>query len=201
MIARRRPTPLRWISNRYCSIEVTDWLLFEGTIEANLPAGSLGGFPAAGCDRADLPQRLHGDQAGIFDQPFGDCYEDQSPFWVNRFITAPLPYNVEALVPPTDVGHPVSRWSCNGEHWARTSTIRYGSAMVPASIRGCPSRSLAKRSTASTTSTINTNGQGYGARLRVYPLPLDSNLGRFGIGRVDARWQVAQRQLVQRLGH
>ena len=38
---------------------------------------------------------------------------------------------------------------------------------------------------------INTNGQGYGARLRVYPFPLDSNLGRLELGAstLDGKWQ------------
>src|SRR5260370_30376719 len=41
---------------------------------------------------------------GMFDQPFGDFYETQGPFWVNRMITAPLPYGSEALITPTDLG-------------------------------------------------------------------------------------------------
>ena len=83
---------------------VTDWLLFEGTIEANLPAGSSADFQLPVATAQIFLNDYMEINAGIFDSPFGDWYEDQSPFWVNRFITAPLPYNVEALVPPTDVG-------------------------------------------------------------------------------------------------
>jgi len=37
---------------------------------------------------------------------------------------------------------------------------------------------------------VNTNGLGYGGRLRVYPLPLDSNLGRLELGAStrDGKW-------------
>jgi hypothetical protein len=42
--------------------------------------------------------------AGIFDQPFGDWYEAQSALWVNRFITAPLLYGAEAIIPSTELG-------------------------------------------------------------------------------------------------
>jgi len=42
--------------------------------------------------------------AGLFDQPFGDWYESQSPMWVNRFVSAPLPFGVEAVVPPSEIG-------------------------------------------------------------------------------------------------
>ena len=37
-------------------------------------------------------------------QPFGDWYEAQSASWVNRFVTAPLLYGAEAVVPPTELG-------------------------------------------------------------------------------------------------
>ena len=69
---------------------VTDWLLFEGTIEANLPAGSSAEFQLPVATAQIFLNDYMEINAGIFDSPFGDWYEDQSPFWVNRFITAPL---------------------------------------------------------------------------------------------------------------
>ena len=38
--------------------------------------------------------------------------------------------------------------------------------------------------------TLNTNGKAYGARFRVYPLPLDSNLGRLELGAstLNGKW-------------
>jgi len=33
-----------------------------------------------------------------------DWYEAQSPMWVNRFVTAPLPFGVEPVVPPGELG-------------------------------------------------------------------------------------------------
>src|SRR5262249_7510746 len=37
---------------------------------------------------------------------------------------------------------------------------------------------------------INTNGQGYGARVRFYPLPIDSGLGRLelGVSTLNGKW-------------
>src|SRR5208282_1940032 len=83
---------------------VTDWLLFEGTIEAALPVGSGADYELPVATAQIFLNDYMELVAGIFDQPFGDFYEDQSPIWVNRFVTTPLPYNVEPLVPPTDVG-------------------------------------------------------------------------------------------------
>ena len=42
--------------------------------------------------------------AGLFDVPFGDWYEDQSANWINPFVTAPLLYGAEAIVPPSSHG-------------------------------------------------------------------------------------------------
>jgi hypothetical protein len=83
---------------------LNDWISFEGEIEAGLPQGSSAEF--------ELPvamwQLFLNDylqlNAGIFDQPFGDWYEAQSAVWVNRFITAPLLYGAEGIIPSTELG-------------------------------------------------------------------------------------------------
>ena len=99
--------------------QLNDRMLFEGTIKANLPSGSSADFqlPVATLqyflnDYVELAM-------GIFDQPFGDWYEDQSSFWVNRFITAPLPYGVNAVVPGTDVGVQLR----GGFQWGETGQV------------------------------------------------------------------------------
>ena len=116
--------------------------------------------------------------AGLYDQPFGDWYEAQSPMWVNRFVTAPLPFGVEPVVPPGELGLQLrggmqfgelgqdvdyTIWGGNGPNF--TSDV-LGAAM------------------SSPTSSANsqTNGKSIGARFRIYPLPVDSGWGRLELG-------------------
>ncbi len=81
----------------------TDWILFEGVLSAGF--GSTG----TGTDLSLAEFQIFANDyttivAGLFDQPFGDWYENQSPMWVNRFVTAPLPFGVEPVVPPGEIG-------------------------------------------------------------------------------------------------
>jgi hypothetical protein len=69
---------------------LNDWILFEGTINALLSVGSKPDFELPVAAAQIFPNDYLELNAGIFDQPFGDWLEDQSPFWVNRFITAAL---------------------------------------------------------------------------------------------------------------
>ena len=69
---------------------LNDWILFEGTIQGSLPNGSAADFELPVATAQVFLNDYLEINAGIFDQPFGDWYEDQSPLWVNRFITAPL---------------------------------------------------------------------------------------------------------------
>jgi hypothetical protein len=122
---------------------LNDWILFEGTIEADLPPGSDASFQLPVATAQIFLNDYMEINAGIFDQPFGDFYEDQSPVWVNRFVTAPLPYGVEALVPPT-----MSAFSsaavCSGARWGRIWITPCGLPMAPGLIPRSPSRSWAK---------------------------------------------------------
>ena len=134
----------------------TDWILFEGVLGA--------GFGNAGTG-TDLSSALFylfpNDDitiiGGLFDQPFGDWYEDQSPMWVNRFITAPLPFGVEPVVPPAELGLQIRnglQWGAVGQDFDYTMYVGQGpgySAPVPGSrrmpqSRSRPSRPMAKLS-------------------------------------------------------
>src|SRR5579885_453341 len=160
---------------------ISDRMLFEGTVEANLPSGSSAEYqlPVATLqyflnDYAEL-------ELGIFDQPFGDWYEDQSPFWVNRLVTAPLPYGAEALVQPTDLGVQLRggvQWGVLGQDLDYTVWMSNG----PSFANDIPQPVLVQALNEVNTIKVNTNGQGYGARFRVYPFPLDSGLGRLELG-------------------
>jgi hypothetical protein len=183
--------------------KVSDQMLFEGTIEANLPSGSSAEF--------QLPvatlQYFLNDYAelvfGIFDQPFGDWYEDQSPFWVNRFITAPLPYGVTAIVPPTDVGVQLRgsfQWGAMGQVADYTIWTSNGPGFTEATCTGntppsplptCDPMPLVGDTLVSVNNIrLNTHTPAFGTRLRIYPLPADSNLGRLELGAstYDGKW-------------
>ena len=163
----------------------TDWILFEGVLSA--------GFGNAGTG-TDLSSALfylfpHDDITiigGVFDQPFGDWYEDQSPMWVNRFVTAPLPFAVEPVVPGAELGVQVRngmQWGSVGQDFDYTMWVGQGpgySAPVPGSASNAPIAIASKQ----------TNGKSFGGRFRVYPLPLDSNLGRLelGVSTYDGKW-------------
>src|SRR5262249_49384411 len=123
---------------------------------------------------------------GLFDQPFGDWYEDQSPMWVNRFVTAPLPFGVEAVVPGAEVGVQARgglEWGDLGQDFDYTPWIGQGPG-YPRKVFGAPS-------TAPTAAANKqTNGKAFGARLRVYPFPVESKLGRLELGAstYDGKW-------------
>ena len=136
----------------------TDWLAFEGTFEAAYDPGSGASFDAPVATAQIFLNDYMEAVLGIFDQPFGDFYETQGPFWVNRFITAPLPYGSAALVPPSDIGMQL-RGAISGANLGRTRTIRYGRPTGPAMTPICRSRSLARRSTARPTSPPTRTGR------------------------------------------
>ena len=183
--------------------QISDRMLFEGTIEANLPSGSSAEYqlPVAVLqyflnDYAEL-------QLGIFDQPFGDWYEDQSPFWVNRFVTAPLPYGANAIVPPTDIGVQLrggfqwgamgqvadyTLWTANGPGFSQATCT---GNTPPSPLPTCAPAALVGDTLVSVNNIrLNTHTPAFGARFRIYPLPVDSNLGRLELGAstYDGKW-------------
>jgi Sec-independent protein translocase protein TatA len=168
---------------------LNDWLMFEGSIAANLPVGSNADFELPVATAHIFLNKYLEINAGIFDQPFGDFYEDQSAVWVNRFITAPLPYGAEALVPPTDVGVQLRgglQWGALGQDFDYTAWVANGPGFDPS----LPQQVVGEVINPVNNVGINTNGRALGARLRVYPLPIDSNLGRLELGgsTLDGKW-------------
>jgi hypothetical protein len=167
----------------------TDWLLFDATIEANLPSGSSAEFALPVATAQIFVNDYLTLQGGIFDQPFGDWYENQSAFWVNRFITAPLPYNVEALIPPAEVGVQARgglQWGVLGQDFDYTAWIGNGPGFDDSLPQPVVGQALNE-----VNNIALSNTKALGARLRVYPLPLDSNLGRLELGAstLDGKWQ------------
>jgi ElaB/YqjD/DUF883 family membrane-anchored ribosome-binding protein len=184
--------------------QISDQLLFEGTIEAGLPVGSDAEFqlPVATFqyflnDYAELVM-------GIFDQPFGDFYEDQAPVWVNRFITAPLPYGANPQIPPTDVGIQLrggfqwgsalgqvadyTVWTANGPGYSQATCA---ANTPPSPLPTCNPEALVGDTLVSVNNIrLNTHTPSFGARIRVYPLSAESNLGRLELGAstYDGKW-------------
>src|SRR5581483_5056733 len=155
----------------------TDWILFEGELEAAFgPDGTGVDLPLA-----DFHFYLNDYLtvvAGLFDQPFGDWYETQSPLWINRFITAPLPFGVAPVVPPGELGVQCRgglQWGALGQDFDYTAWMGDGPSY---------SEPVAGAAVNSPTPVLfaQTNGKSYGGRLRVYPLPIDANLGRLELG-------------------
>ena len=117
--------------------------------------------------------------AGLFDQPFGDWYEDQSPMWVNRFVTAPLPFGVEPVVPPAELGVQLRGGMQFGA--ARSGCRLHGLGRKRPQLHlACPSAPADLKSDGDRVS--QTNGKSIGARFRIYPLPVDTEWGRLELG-------------------
>jgi hypothetical protein len=162
-----------------------DWMLFEGVLSATF------GNAGTGTDLSSaifylFPNDYMSIVGGLFDLPFGDWYEDQSPMWVNRFVSAPLPYAVEPVVPPSELGIELRngmQWGSVGQDLDYTVYLGQGpgySANVPGAASSSPVAIASKQ----------TNGKSFGGRFRVYPLPLDSDLGRLevGVSSYDGKW-------------
>ncbi|MBF6568322.1 MAG: hypothetical protein IVW54_05540 [Candidatus Binataceae bacterium] len=155
----------------------TDWILFQGVISTGF--GSTGtGVDLSTADFQILANKYLTVVAGLFDQPFGDWYETQSPMWVNRFVTAPLPFGVESVVPPGEIGVQLrggmqfgalgqdfdyTVWGGNGPNYS--STVLGAAVSSPTSVASSQS-----------------SGKSIGARFRVYPLPLEKEWGRLELG-------------------
>jgi hypothetical protein len=159
---------------------LNDWISAVGELDGLLPRGSSAQFalPVA------MFQLFLNDylqvNAGLFDQPFGDWYEAQSPSWVNRFITAPLLYGAEAIVPPTELGLQLRgglQWGSLGQDVDYTSWVANGPGFST-----LPQPVVGQTLNPVNNIQINTNGKAFGTRIRFYPFPLDSNLGRLELG-------------------
>ena len=168
---------------------LNDWILFQGTIQATLPPGSGASFALPVATAQIFLNDYLEVNAGIFDQPFGDFYEDQSPLWVNRFITAPLLYGAEPIIPPTDIGVQLrgsAQWGALGQDADYTAWIANGPSYDPAIPKPVVGQALNPENNIA----LNTNGRAFGGRFRFYPFPLDSGLGRLEVGAstYDGKW-------------
>jgi hypothetical protein len=163
----------------------TDWIQFYGAIGAS---ASVGGISLIGPTLANMQVFPLGREAplelvaGLFDTPFGDFYENQGPVWVNPFVTFPLLYGAEAIVPPASLGLQARggiQWGGLGQDvdytvWA-DSGPSFESQTSPPTI---PEPIIGERLNPLTGTNINTNGKGFGGRFRLFPIPIEADLGR-----------------------
>ena len=154
-----------------------DWILFEGVFSAGFGANGTG-TDLSTADFQIFLNKYMTVVAGLFDQPFGDWYEAQSPMWVNRFVTAPLPFGVEPVVPPGELGIQLRggmQWGALGQDadytvWGGNGP-NFSSDVLGAAM-----------SSPTSIASAETNGKSIGARFRIYPLPVDTNWGRLELG-------------------
>jgi hypothetical protein len=168
---------------------LNDWISFVGELEAALPEGPSAEFnlPVA------MWQLFLNDylqvNAGLFDQPFGDWYEAQSALWVNRFVTAPLLYGPEAIIPPSELGLQLRgglQWGGLGQDLDYTTWVANG----PGFDSSLPAPAVGQTLNPVNNIQINTHGKAFGSRIRFYPFPLESDLGRLELGAstYDGKW-------------
>ena len=106
--------------------------------------------------------------------------------WVNRFITAPLPYGVAPVVPPGELGLEARgglQWGEVGQDFDYTVWGGQGPGYTSNVLGAAVTSPIAA-------ANKQTNGKSIGARLRIYPLPLDANVGRLELGAstYDGKW-------------
>jgi hypothetical protein len=156
----------------------TDWIFFQGVFSAGFGSNGRTGTDLSTADFHLFLNKYMTVVGGLFDQPFGDWYETQSPMWVNRFVTAPLPFGVEPVVPPGEIGMQLRggiQFGQLGQNFDYTvwggNGPQFSSNVLGAAVSG-PNAVASSR----------TNGKSIGARFRVYPFPIDSEWGRLVLG-------------------
>ena len=166
-------------------IRLNDWLLFYSSVGAR--AGT-GGVANLGPSLANLQMFPFGWKVpvelvlGIFDTPFGDWYENQSPNWVNPFITPPLLYGAEAIEPGSSLGiaaRGAIQWGQMGQDVDYTVWADSGPTFESAQgVNLIPNPVIGEIVNPLTGTNLSTNGKGVGARFRLFPIPVRAELGR-----------------------
>ena len=164
-------------------LKVADWLQFYSAFGA---VAGPGGISDMGPTLANMQIFPFGHEfplelvAGLFDMPFGDFYENQGPPWVNPFVTAPLLYGAEAIEPPASLGLQARsgiQWGALGQDVDATVWVDSGPSFEStAGVIGTPV--IGEILNPLTGTNIATNGKGFGGRFRLFPMPIDANLGR-----------------------
>jgi hypothetical protein len=184
----------------YPMLRFNEWLQFYGNLALTLAPG-LGGESAVGAGVANFQIFPFGQEtpfelvAGIADKPFLDYIEDQPINFVSPFVTDPLVYGAEGLVPFSSIALQARggmQWGQPGQDWDYTTWIDAGPNFESSSGIGVlPAPVIGETMNPLTGVNLATNGIGYGERLRFYPLPVDLDWGRLELeaATYDGKWQ------------
>lgn len=182
-----------------------EWLQFYGNITLGLST-AYGGTAVPFQGVANFQIFPFGQEApfelvaGIFDKPFGDWIENQPVNFVEPFVTAPLLFGPESLVPVSSIGLQARggyQWGQPGQDWDYTTWIDSGPTFESApgvcvycSTTSVPIPVIGEETNPLTGINLATKGIGYGARVRFYPLPVDWDWGRFELSAstYDGKW-------------
>ncbi|MGB3549554.1 MAG: hypothetical protein WA993_02610 [Candidatus Binatus sp.] len=166
-------------------IRLADWIQFYGAFGA---VAGPGGISMLGPTLANMQVFPLGQEAplelvaGLFDMPFGDFFENQGPPWVNPFVTAPLMYGAEAILPPAALGLQARggiQWGGLGQDVDYTVWADSGPSFESSpGVNVIPAPVIGERLNPLTGTNIATNGKGFGARFRFFPIPISEDLGR-----------------------
>ena len=172
--------------------QMNDWIAFETEIEAKLPDDAESEFNLeTGMAHIFLNDYLEV-QAGKWLLPFGDFAENLFPFWVNKFVSRPLPFREGddgALVPSADVGiqfRGAAQWGSEGQDIDYTLYVSNG----PTFDTGLPQPVVGQAFSSPNNISLQSHSKAFGARVRVYPLPLEARMGRLELGAstYDGKW-------------
>lgn len=178
-------------------IRLADWIQFYGAFGA---VAGPGGISSMGPTLANMQIFPLGQEAplellaGLFDLPFGDFYENQGPPWVNPFVTSPLMYGAEAILPPSALGLQARggiQWGRLGQDADYTVWVDSGPSFESSpGVNVLPEPIIGERLNPLTGTNIATNGKGFGGRFRFYPIPIDADLGRLELMATtyDGKW-------------
>ncbi len=179
-------------------IRINDWIQFYASLGATVEPGD--GISSLGPSLANLQIFPLGQEeplelvAGLFDIPFGDWYENQSPNWVNPFVTAPLLYGAEAVAPPSSLGLQARggiQWGQTGQDVDYTVWADSGPSFESApGVSSIPAPIIGEALNPLTGTNLATNGRAFGGRFRLFPLPLDQEIGRLELmaSTYDGKW-------------
>ena len=179
-------------------IRINDWIQFYASIGATVEPGD--GISALGPSLANLQIFPFGQEqplelvAGLFDIPFGDWYENQSPNWVNPFVTAPLLFGAEAIAPPSSLGLQARggiQWGQTGQDIDYTVWADSGPTFESApGVSAIPAQIIGEALNPLTGTNLATNGRGFGGRFRLFPLPIGQEIGRLELmaSTYDGKW-------------
>ena len=176
---------------------LNDWIQFYSSFGATVGPGGISDMGPSLANLEIFPLGQHAPLelvAGLFDIPFGDWYENQSPNWVNPFVTAPLMFGAEAIAPPSSLGLQARggiQWGLAGQDIDYTLWTDSGPSFesVPG-VAKIPEPIIGEAFNPLTGTNIATNGKGFGGRFRLFPLPIDQDLGRleFEVSSYNGKW-------------